>query len=81
MLHKLSENALHKAFADNKVNKINDRKEFFKVDLKEIKKVVKNNHNEIVSAKISGSRRIQEIRSNRKTNFRSSFIKKFLRRY
>lgn len=42
------ENALHKAFADNKVNKVNDRKEFFKVDLKEIKKVVKNNHNEIV---------------------------------
>ena len=38
------ENALHKAFADNKVNKVNDRKEFFKVNLKEIEEVVKKNH-------------------------------------
>ena len=42
------ENALHKAFADNKVNKVNDRKEFFKVDLKEIEEVVKKNHNATV---------------------------------
>ena len=40
------ENALHKAFSDNKVNKVNDRKEFFKVGLKEIEEVVKKNHNE-----------------------------------
>lgn len=42
------ENALHKAFADYKVNKVNDRKEFFKVELKDIEKVVKKNHNKTV---------------------------------
>ena len=42
------ENALHKAFADYKVNKVNDRKEFFKVDLKAIEEVVKKNHNKTV---------------------------------
>ena len=33
------ENILHKEFYDNRVNKINDRREFFKVSLDEIKKV------------------------------------------
>lgn len=37
------ETALHKAFDDYKVNKINNRKEFFEVNLEEIKRVVKAN--------------------------------------
>lgn len=35
------ENALHKEFYKNRVNKINDRREFFRVDLQEIEKVAK----------------------------------------
>lgn len=35
------ENALHKAFADRRVNLINNRREFFKVSLEEIEQVVK----------------------------------------
>lgn len=42
------ENALHKAFEDKKVNMINGRKEFFKVSLDEIEKVVKENHDKLV---------------------------------
>lgn len=43
------ENALHKAFADKKVNKVNERKEFFNVELDEIEDVVKKNHNKTVA--------------------------------
>ena len=42
------ENALHKAFDDRKVNMINGRKEFFKVSLEEIEKVVKENHEKLI---------------------------------
>ncbi|MDQ0228603.1 DUF4041 domain-containing protein [Metabacillus niabensis] len=42
------ENALHKAFADRRLNRVNERKEFFRVDLKEIENVVKKNHNKTV---------------------------------
>ena len=42
------ENALHKAFEDKKVNMINGRKEFFKVSLDEIEKVVKENHDKLI---------------------------------
>lgn len=42
------ENALHKAFDDRKVNMINGRKEFFKVSLHEIEKVVKDNHEKLI---------------------------------
>ncbi len=42
------ENALHKAFADRKVNMINHRREFFHVSLDEIKKVVKENYDKTV---------------------------------
>lgn len=38
------EAALHNAFADRKVNYINQRREFFRVSLDEIKKVVKENY-------------------------------------
>ena len=39
---------LHQTFRDNQVNKVNPRKEFFKVDLEEIKKIVCENHNATV---------------------------------
>jgi hypothetical protein len=42
------ENAIHKALAHNKVNKINDRKEFFRIDLHEVEILVKQNHNKTV---------------------------------
>ncbi|WP_199805114.1 DUF4041 domain-containing protein [Fictibacillus sp. FJAT-27399] len=42
------ENELHKALANNKVNKVNDRKEFFRVNLKEIESLVRKNHNKTV---------------------------------
>lgn len=38
------ENALHKAFEDKKLNWVNTRREFFKVNLDEIKEVVKKNY-------------------------------------
>jgi len=42
------ENALHKAFENKKVNMINGRKEFFKVSLDEIEKVVRENHEKLI---------------------------------
>lgn len=42
------ENAIHKALSNKKVNKVNDRKEFFKVELREIESLVKKNHNKTV---------------------------------
>ncbi|WP_155594212.1 DUF4041 domain-containing protein [Clostridium tyrobutyricum] len=42
------ENALHKKFDDKRVNRINNRKEFFKVSLKEIEEEVKKNFNNVV---------------------------------
>lgn len=42
------ETALHNAFADRKVNLVNGRKEFFRVTLEEIKKVVQENHDKTV---------------------------------
>lgn len=42
------ETALHNAFADRRVNKINLRKEYFRCDLKEIEEVVRKNHDKTV---------------------------------
>ena len=42
------EAALHNAFAEKKVNLVNWRKEFFRVTLDEIKKVVQENHDKTV---------------------------------
>ena len=42
------ETTLHRYFADRAVNKVNPRKEFYKVDIDEIEKVVKENYNDIV---------------------------------
>lgn len=42
------ETALHNAFADRRVNMVNGRKEFFRVPLAEIEKVVRENHDRTV---------------------------------
>ena len=38
------ERILHEEFNNSRLNKVNERKEFFKVDLKEIEKAIKNHH-------------------------------------
>ncbi|WP_279637429.1 GIY-YIG nuclease family protein [Corallococcus interemptor] len=40
------ENALHKAFANRRVNRINERKEFFRVSLDEVAQAVRKHHGE-----------------------------------
>lgn len=42
------ETALHKAFEDKKINMVNHRREFFRVTLDEIKRVVKENYDKTV---------------------------------
>lgn len=42
------ETTLHRHFRDRELNKVNHRKEFFKVNINEIEEVVKNNHNNTV---------------------------------
>lgn len=42
------ETTLHQHFRKYEVNKVNSRKEFFKVDIKEIEELVKENHNATV---------------------------------
>lgn len=42
------ENELHKTFTEKRVNKVNNRKEFFHVSLKEIEKIVREKHNKPV---------------------------------
>ena len=43
------ENILHKTFENNRVNKLNPRKEFYNVDLSLIKDIVKKNYNSTVN--------------------------------
>ncbi|MDG5473117.1 DUF4041 domain-containing protein [Jeotgalibacillus sp. ET6] len=42
------ENTLHRTFTHRRVNRINERKEFFNVSLAEIEAVVKDNHNKTI---------------------------------
>lgn len=42
------ENTLHKHFSDMAVNKVNPRKEFYRVDIDEIERVVRENYNDTV---------------------------------
>lgn len=42
------ENILHKTFHANRLNLINERKEFFKVSLQDIRKIVEENHDKTV---------------------------------
>jgi hypothetical protein len=41
------ENALHRKFSDRRVNRVNERKEFFNVTIEEIAEVVRQHHGEI----------------------------------
>lgn len=41
------ENELHRAFHQTRLNKVNPRKEFFKVDIQAIRKVVEENHGQV----------------------------------
>ncbi|RMA90899.1 DUF4041 domain-containing protein [Priestia megaterium] len=59
----LLERSLHNAFQDKRVNKANNRKEFFHVTLEEIKKVVYENHNDVVEfTKLAEAREYRETR-------------------
>lgn len=42
------ENKLHEHFYKNRINKLNNRKEFFRADINEIEKVVKENYDKVV---------------------------------
>ena len=42
------EGALHEHFADRTINKVNSRKEFFRVSLDEIEEIVRTHHNKVV---------------------------------
>ncbi|MDD9783129.1 DUF4041 domain-containing protein [Priestia megaterium] len=55
------ERSLHNAFQDKRVNKVNNRKEFFNVKLEEIKQVVYKNHNDVVEfIKVAEAREYRE---------------------
>ncbi|MED3949487.1 GIY-YIG nuclease family protein [Priestia aryabhattai] len=55
------ENALHKAFHHRRVNKVNNRKEFFHVTLQEIEDEVRQNHTEVVQfTKIAEAKEFRE---------------------
>lgn len=45
------ENTLHKTFRDQRVNVVNERKEFFHISLDEIQKVIEKNHDKTVEFK------------------------------
>ncbi|KOO50872.1 DUF4041 domain-containing protein [Priestia koreensis] len=64
------ENALHKAFHHKRVNKINERKEFFHVSLDEIELEVKKNFNKVVEfTKLAEAEHYREsLRMNQQTN-------------
>ena len=47
------ENALHKKFHHYRLNKVNERKEFFRVDLADIEKVARENHGEVTFTKVA----------------------------
>lgn len=42
------ESKLHEHFYKNRINKLNNRKEFFKADINEIEKVIKDNYDKVV---------------------------------
>jgi hypothetical protein len=41
------ETALHRKFSDRRVNRVNERKEFFRVTAEEIEQVVRQHHGEV----------------------------------
>lgn len=54
------ENKLHKEFDERRVNRVNSRKEFFRVPLAEIEKIVKENHGEISFTKLAEAQEYRE---------------------
>lgn len=57
------EASLHRTFTHHRVNKINERKEFFRVSLKDIKEAVFQNHNAIIEFTMAAE--AQEYRETR----------------
>lgn len=57
------ENELHKKFWENRINYVNDRREFFKVDLEEIEKVAIENNAAVEFIKIPEAREYRETLS------------------
>lgn len=57
------ENELHKKFWANRVNYVNDRREFFKVDLEEIEKVAHENNADVEFIKIPEAKEYRETLS------------------
>jgi hypothetical protein len=49
------ENKLHRAFADRRVNLVNERKEFFAVNIEEVAKVVRDNHGDVLITKAAAA--------------------------
>jgi hypothetical protein len=54
------ENKLHQFCNEKRLNLVNNRKEFFRIDLSEIEKVVKENHGEIEFTKIAEAKEFRE---------------------
>jgi cell division septum initiation protein DivIVA len=54
------ENKLHKEFDERRINRVNSRKEFFRVSLAEVEKVVKENHGEITFTKLAEAQEYRE---------------------
>jgi len=58
------EKKLHKMYEQNSVNLVNFRKEFFKVDLEDVEKYIKTNHNsEITITKLAQAKEFRETLS------------------
>lgn len=66
------ETKLHNIFTKERVNLINTRKEFFKVPLEEIEKVVNNEHANIIFTKVAEAKEYRESSSIRKDNIHKS---------
>lgn len=54
------ENTLHKMLQHARVNKVNKHKEFFKVSIEEIEKLVKENHGELQLTKLAEAREFRK---------------------
>ena len=68
------EKNLHKEFYNNRVNKINDKREFFKVDLSEIEKVAKKYGANVEFTKIAKAEQYRETLAIEE-NMRKQFLK------
>lgn len=67
------ENILHKAFYDNRVNKTNNRKEFFKVDLNKIEEVARKYNPDIDFTTFAAAEQYREtlVIENNNNNFKN----------